>query len=77
MIQAGGDISTKHAHEIACPALLITGQNDFFAPPAVVSELAGAMQNAELVEVKGASHSIHHEQPDWLAKTIVDWLAER
>ncbi|HEU4758620.1 MAG TPA: alpha/beta hydrolase [Dehalococcoidia bacterium] len=77
IIDAGGDISRKRAGEIACPALLITGEHDFLAPPAVVSELAGAMQHAEFIEAKGASHMVHHESPDWLLKTIVDWLAKR
>ena len=48
-----------------------------FAPPAVVSEMATAMQHAEFIEAKGAGHLVHHDSPDWLAKTIVDWLAER
>ena len=78
IIDAGGDISRKRAGEIACPALLITGEQDsMFAPPAVVSEMAGAMQHAEFIEAKGAGHLVHHDSPDWLAKTIVDWLAER
>ncbi len=74
IIDAGGDISRKRAPEIACPALLITGEQDFFAPPALVSELVGAMQNAEFIEVKGVGHAIHHERPDWVATTIVEWL---
>lgn len=78
MIAAGGDISRDRAGEIACPALLITGEQDsVFAPPAVVSEMAEAMQNAEFMEAKGAGHSVHHDRPDWLAKTIVDWLTKR
>jgi valacyclovir hydrolase len=77
IMDGGGDISRKRAGEIVCPALLITGEQDFFAPPAIVSELVGAMQDGEFVEVEGASHAIHHEQPEWLAKTIVDWLSRR
>ena len=74
IIDAGGDISRKRAGEIACPALLITGEQDFFAPPPLVSEMAGAMQHAEFIEAKGAGHDVHHDSPEWLAKTIVDWL---
>ena len=76
IIEAGGDISRKRAGEIACPALLITGEQDFLAPPAVVSEMAGAMQRAEFIEAKGADHMVHHASPEWLAKTIVDWLSK-
>jgi valacyclovir hydrolase len=77
IIDAGGDISWNRAGEIACPTLLITGEQDFIAPPPVVSELAGAMQNAEYIEAKGASHMVHHDSPEWLVTTIVDWLAKR
>lgn len=76
MMDAGGDISRKRAGEIVCPALLIAGEHDsMFAPPAVVSELAGAMQRAEFIEAKDADHAVHRDKPDWLTKTIVDWLA--
>jgi valacyclovir hydrolase len=77
MIETGGDISRTRAGEIACPALLITGEQDFVAPPTAVSDMAGAMQNAQYVEAKGASHMVHHDSPEWLVKTIVDWLAKR
>jgi pimeloyl-ACP methyl ester carboxylesterase len=77
IIDGGGDISLKRAGEIACPALLITGEQDFIAPPPVVSELARAMQNAEYIEAKGTSHMVHHDSPDWLVETIVGWLAKR
>lgn len=77
ILEAGGDISRARAGEIPCPVLLITGENDFLATPAVVAELAGAIPQAQFIEAKGATHMVHHESPDWLAKTIVDWLAER
>ena len=78
IVEAGGDISRSRAGEIACPALLITGEQDsMFAPPAVVSEMAAAMRQAEFIEAKGAGHLVHHTSPDWLAGTIAGWLAER
>jgi valacyclovir hydrolase len=78
IMAAGGDISRQRAGEIACPALLITGEHDsMFAPPAVVSELAKAMQNAEFIEARGASHSVHRDSPEWLTDTIVRWLARQ
>jgi valacyclovir hydrolase len=78
MAEAGGDISRDRAGEIACPALLITGEHDaMFAPPSVVSELAGAMPRGEFIEAKGAGHAVHHDSPEWLTRTIVDWLAKQ
>jgi valacyclovir hydrolase len=76
MMESGGDISRKRAGEIACPALLITGEHDaMFAPPAVVSELAAAIPRAEFIEAKGAGHGVHHDSLEWLTKTVREWLA--
>jgi pimeloyl-ACP methyl ester carboxylesterase len=78
IIEAGGDISRKRVGEITCPALLITGEQDsIFAPPSLVSEMAAAMQHAQFIEAKDAGHLIHHENPDWLAGTIVNWLSQQ
>lgn len=75
IIEAGGDISRSRASDIACPALLITGEHDFLATPALVSDMARAIPRGEYLEVMGASHAVHHEQPEWLAETIAGWLA--
>ena len=77
MMNAGGDISRSRAGNIACPALLITGEHDFLATPELVSEMARATQKGEFIEAKGASHPIHHEQGEWLTTTITDWLAKQ
>jgi valacyclovir hydrolase len=76
IVEAGGNISLAGAGEITCPALLIAGEHDDMAPPALVSDLARAMQNAQFIEVKGAGHAVHRERPEWLAQTIVKWLAD-
>lgn len=76
IIEAGGDISRSRASSIRCPALLITGEHDFLASPALVSDMAGAMPNAEFVEVPGASHPVHLEQPEWLVDRVTGWLAK-
>jgi valacyclovir hydrolase len=76
IMDAGGDISRKRAGDIACPVLLIAGERDFMNPPRLVSEMAGAMQHGEFIAAEGASHAVHHDSPDWLARTIVDWLSK-
>jgi pimeloyl-ACP methyl ester carboxylesterase len=55
---------------------LITGENDFLATPALVSDMAGAIAKGEFIEAKGAGHPVHHEQGDWLTSTITGWLAK-
>lgn len=77
IMQSGGDLSRSRASKIACPALLITGEHDFLAPPGLVSDMAGGIPHGEYIEAKGASHPIHHEQGEWLVKTITDWISKR
>jgi valacyclovir hydrolase len=77
IMEAGGDISRSRAAGISCPALLITGEHDFLATPALVSDMARAIPDGEFLEAKGASHAVHHEQPGWLTETVVSWLSKR
>lgn len=76
IMDAGGDISRSHAASIACPALLITGEHDFLATPALVSAMAQAIPHGEFLEAKGAGHGLYHDQPEWLTETVVGWLSE-
>ena len=73
---AGGDLSYERAGEIACPVLLITGEHDFIAPPALTKEIAARIPGAEYVEVAGAGHPVQESHGDWLAETLVAWLAK-
>ena len=75
IMEAGGDISRSHAASIICPALLITGEDDFLATPALVSDMARAISLGEFVEAKGAGHAVHHDRPAWLSETVVGWLS--
>jgi pimeloyl-ACP methyl ester carboxylesterase len=47
IIANGGDISLSKAHRIRCPTLLITGEDDAFASPALVEAYAGRLPDAE------------------------------
>lgn len=77
IIDNGGDISLSQAPKITCPALLIVGEHDFFAPPMLVAQMAEGIQSGEVLEVEGVGHNIHEERPEWLAQTILDWLAKQ
>jgi valacyclovir hydrolase len=74
IVAAGGDISRSQAHAIACPVLLITGEDDVYAPPEVVRGLASVIPRGEFAVVSGG-HWLHLDQEEWLARTIVGWLA--
>jgi valacyclovir hydrolase len=70
----GGDISRAGAPGISCPVLLITGEHDFFAPPDVLTELAGAIPGAEFQVVAGAGHVLHEDHGEWLNATVTGFL---
>jgi pimeloyl-ACP methyl ester carboxylesterase len=76
IIERGGDVSVSKAGAITCPVLLIAGEHDPFAPPALVSRLAAAIPAAEVLGVEGAGHDIHHSHPEWLAQRVLDWVRE-
>jgi pimeloyl-ACP methyl ester carboxylesterase len=77
IVAAGGDISFSRAGGISCPALLIAGEHDPFAPAALLRELGDRIVGSEVVIVPGAGHAIHAEQPDWLRQTLQAWFARR
>ena len=74
IIERGGDISLARAGDIACPVLLIVGERDGMAPPALVSRLATHIRAVEVIEVAGVGHDVYDERPEWLTQTIRDWL---
>jgi valacyclovir hydrolase len=76
IIEDGGDISRSRANAISCPVLLIAGEHDVFAPPALVDELAARIAEAVVTVVPGVGHAVHDERPEWFRDTVLDWLAK-
>jgi valacyclovir hydrolase len=76
IIKGGGDISLSKAGNITCPVLLIVGEHDFFAPPALTSQLAARIGTAEVLEAEGAEHNVYMDRPEWLTQTILDWVGK-
>jgi valacyclovir hydrolase len=71
----GGDISRTKAGNITCPVLLITGEHDFFAPPALIAELAAQIRTVETRIVEGGGHDpLHNTRAEWFAQTILNGL---
>ena len=75
IVAAGGDISRGMAGKIACPLLLIAGEDDIFVTRAMADDFAFAARNARAIEVLGAGHDVHNARPDWFAHTVQEWLA--
>ncbi len=60
---------------LTCPTLVMTGENDAWAPPSQHETIASKIANAKLVIVPGAGHMIQLEAPDAVNAAIGDWLA--
>jgi valacyclovir hydrolase len=73
---SGGELALASADRITCPVLLITGEHDVFAPPALVAQSAARIRGAEAMTADGAEHDVQNSRPDWLAHTILDWLGK-
>lgn len=76
IIAHGGDVGLAKAGDIACPVLLIAGQQDMFVSPALVSESVARIRDAQMVVATDAGHDVHAARPEWLAQTILAWLGE-
>lgn len=74
IIEGGGDLSLSKAGNITCPVLLITGEHDIFAPPALLSQSVARIRGAETLVAEGAGHDVQNARPEWLAQTILGWL---
>jgi len=56
--------------EISAPTLLVLGEDDPIAPPAIGEFLRARLPNARLEVVEDASHDLEEEHPAFLASLI-------
>ncbi len=59
---------------IRVPMLVVVGEHDAITPPAGARAMAGAIQDAKLVELPDAGHLPNLETPDAFNAAVVDWL---
>jgi valacyclovir hydrolase len=76
IVARGGDISLSRAHEVRCPALLISGEYDPFATPSFTQDLASRIPDSTYHIVPGVGHPVHHERSEWFMQTVRTWLAD-
>jgi 3-oxoadipate enol-lactonase len=60
--------------KIACPTLVIVGDQDLSTPPAAATELRQAIANARLAVIDGAAHIPTIEQPDAVTRLLREFL---
>jgi len=56
------------------PVLLIAGEHDELATPDLVRDLAGRIPHAQVVVAGGAGHGVSWDQPEWLNRTLLEFL---
>ena len=60
--------------EIQCPALLLSGEEDGWSPPARHAEMAARIPGARLVVVPQCGHMSLLEQPEAVTRVLGEWL---
>ncbi len=60
---------------ILCPALVLTGQDDTWSPPARHLQMAQSMPRSELVIVPKCGHMSTMERPEEVTAALREWLA--
>ena len=67
-------ITFASLEEIKVPTLLLTGDADLYAPPAVLKLFAARIKNAKSVVVPEAGHSVYWEQPETFNQAVLDFI---
>lgn len=62
---------------IACPALVIVGDEDEVTPPDVARDMHASIRGSELVVIPGAGHLSSFEQPTAFNDAVARFLAHR
>jgi pimeloyl-ACP methyl ester carboxylesterase len=68
------DITWARLRTMQVPTLLLSGDADLYAPPAVARMFARCLPDNELVIVPEAGHSIYWERPDVFNAAVLDFI---
>jgi 3-oxoadipate enol-lactonase len=61
-------------HEIACPVMIVHGDQDIIVPPANAALIEGCIPHADLFMIPGAGHSYAASDPVGIHQRITGWL---
>jgi pimeloyl-ACP methyl ester carboxylesterase len=67
---------TAELSAIACPTLVVCGDQDPISPPAEMKRIAQGIRGARYVELPGAGHLAHLEAPGPFTAAVTAFLAE-
>ena len=68
--------TAEQIHALRTPTLLIVGEHDVIAPPAVMKMFQSYIPHARLAEVASAGHSVYFEKPVEFNRIVLDFLAD-
>ena len=68
--------TAEEVRALRTPTLLIVGEHDVIAPPAIMKMFQSYIPHARLAEVAGAGHSVYFEKPEAFNRTVLEFLKE-
>jgi pimeloyl-ACP methyl ester carboxylesterase len=74
-IQQAGTVSREEAATIACPVLLLYGEEDIVIPPPFLEAAAAAIRGARVVRIPKAGHSAYFERPAEFNAAVEEFLS--
>lgn len=69
-------VTFSRLETINVPTLLLTGDADLFAPPAVMRMFAARVKGSQSIVVPEAGHSAYWEQPEFFNRAVLEFLAK-
>jgi 3-oxoadipate enol-lactonase len=68
--------TAEQVRALQTPTLLIVGEHDVIAPPALMKMFQSYIPHARLAEVAGAGHSVYFEKPAEFNRLVLEFFAE-
>jgi pimeloyl-ACP methyl ester carboxylesterase len=68
--------STATLATIACPTLVVVGEQDTLTPPAEAEKLAKGIKGAKLVRIPGAGHLPNIENPEPFTRALAEFFGK-
>jgi 3-oxoadipate enol-lactonase len=68
--------TAEQVRGLRAPTLLIVGEHDVIAPPAIMKMFQSYIPQARLAEVAGAGHSVYFEKPQEFNRLVLEFLAD-
>ncbi len=69
--------ATEVLGRIACPTLLMSGEEDSWSPLAQHHDMAARIPDSEVAAIPAAGHMAPFEAPEAVTRTILEWLDRR